>query len=94
MILNRYKLRRLGVSEEDIGLIQNKCRLHKEVEIFDKMVTSDRGYLVSTPHFRLDELIEAIGEFVKVCKSFAVAKNKRLLKVLEDLKGKECLLKK
>jgi len=85
-IVNRYTMRKHGVTELDIVMLQKKSMQFDSVTVFDKMVTTDRGYLSATPHFNLDEMIEAQKVFIAEVRASSVARNKELLKVLEDMR--------
>lgn len=83
MIVNRFILRKFGLSEYDIGRMQNIARCSSGVRMFDKMVIADNGYLVSSPHFNIFEWIEMQRERVKVIRSIAVKSNTELLERVE-----------
>lgn len=86
MIVNRKIMQDFKISEKDIQFIQKKTREFKGVNVFDKMNKTNKGALVSSPHFYLDEIIEAQKEFINVVRSIAVSRNKEVLKILEKLK--------
>ncbi len=75
----KSKRRKFGLSEYDIGRMQNIARCSSGVRMFDKMVMADNGYLVSSPHFDIFEWIEMQRERVKVIRSIAVKSNTELL---------------
>jgi len=86
MIVNRKIMQDAGISEKDIQFIQMKTRGFKDVKVFDRMNTSNRGYIASSPHFDLLEMIEAQKVFITKVRSIAVARNKEVLKILEKMR--------
>ena len=57
MIVNRFILRKFGLSEYDIGRMQGIARC-SSVRMFDKMAIADNGHLVLSLHFDIFEWIE------------------------------------
>ena len=91
MIVNRFILRKFGLSEYDIGRMQNIARCSSGVRMFDKMVIADNGYLVSSPHFNIFEWIEMQRERIKVIRSMSVKTNQELLDRVEKAFEKEMM---
>jgi len=88
LILNIYILRENKVKEKDIISIYRKIYNSFNVNSFCKMVTNDKGYIVSVSHFEVDDLIKEIKEFLKECRSCFVKRNEKLLDILEKVKIK------
>ena len=89
MIVNRFILRRFGLSEYDIGRMQGIARCSGSVRMFDKMATSDNGHLVLSSHFNIFEWIEMQRERIKVVRSIYVKTNQELLDRVEKTFEKE-----
>jgi hypothetical protein len=85
MTLNIYTLRKHEVKESDIVSIYRKI-YNSTVESSCKMVTTDRGYIISAAHFEVDDLIKEIKKFLKVCRSYLVKRNTKLLGILERVR--------
>ncbi len=82
MIVNRFILRKFGLSEYDIGRMQGIARC-SSVRMFDKMAIADNGHLVLSLHFDIFEWIEMQRERIKVLRSIFVKTNQELLDRVE-----------
>ena len=89
MIVNRFILRKFGLSEYDIGRMQNIARFSSGVRMFDKMATSDKGYILCASHYNIFEWIEMQRERIKVVRSIDVKTNQELLDRVEKAFEKE-----
>lgn len=89
MIVNRFILRKFGLSEYDIGRMQNIARYSSGVRMFDKMATSDRGHILCASHYNIFEWIEMQRERIKVVRSMDVKTNQELLDRVEKAFEKE-----
>ena len=89
MIVNRFILRKFGLSEYDIGRMHTIARTSSDVEMFDVMATSDKGYILSASHFNIFEWIKMQRERIKVIRSIFVKTNQELLDRVEKAFEKE-----
>ena len=92
MIIYRKKMQDNGLSNNDIQLIQNKAIKFKTVDIKNKMIIDNRGYMCATPSFDLNDLIIAQVEFAENCRSQVKKRNKEVLALL--IKLRDDLIKK
>ena len=87
MIVNKYTLRDKNICEKDIQRLFNKARkLLKQDNYFDAMVTTN-GKILSVTHFNANVLLDELIEYIKTLRSDAIALNKRLIKILRDIKA-------
>ena len=66
MIVNRFILRKFGLSEYGIGRMHTIARTSSDVNMFDEMATSDKGHILCASHFNIFEWIEMQRERIKV----------------------------
>jgi len=85
MIVNRHTLKKFGICDYDISSLQNLVRVLPAISGYDGMSLSDSNRICSVLHFETSELITAMKEYKKRCRSDAFPKTDKLIKILEDI---------
>lgn len=88
LIVNRYMMKRYGVSKDNITFIQKKSLQLAGVYPFDKMIRDEKNRISAIRHFDINKMIEAQKLFTSEVRSMNVARNKQILTILEDIRIK------